>query len=215
MSKSLKCNARAMMARSQSRSRSETPSLSRTCMMFGEATGGSYVESQVELEQKLWQPVLAQKTGTSADIFRAPYGSVGGLPQKNELQQSIHAVPIERAAAMDLDEKEGEAAAAEHRNFRYQLATSLVDRHLPQEISGTDFKVQRLDRGTLHVPGLTQGSKNRKYCHMCLRNGIKKKIYLYCITCDEALCPDECWTVWHTVLDLPGKNVYSRKGRRK
>ncbi|CAG5029767.1 unnamed protein product [Parnassius apollo] len=105
-----------------------------------------------------------------------------------------------------------------HRSFREQLADSLVARHRrssPQVNPGIDMEDLRLRRDLVHVPELTTGRGNRMNCRICARNGKDKKVHLKCATCDEAMCPGDCWRVWHSLQQLPGRDIKSRKGRRR
>ncbi|RVE51668.1 hypothetical protein evm_003640 [Chilo suppressalis] len=103
-----------------------------------------------------------------------------------------------------------------HRDFREQLANCLVSKFNSsiQTISRPVGEITRLKRDILHVPQL-MGTKNRAMCLICNRNGISKKVQLKCDTCDEFLCPGECWSDWHSLRNLPGRDIKVRKGARR
>lgn len=106
-----------------------------------------------------------------------------------------------------------------HRDFREQLVNSLAmiipQPPPPQETRAAAPEILRLDWSQLHVPKIIPGSANRGYCHICLRNDKQKKVSLICKLCNEFLCDDACWTAWHSLQQLTGRNIVTRKSRRR
>ncbi|XP_045507967.1 piggyBac transposable element-derived protein 4-like isoform X1 [Colias croceus] len=102
-----------------------------------------------------------------------------------------------------------------HRKFREQLASALVTAHRrpSREIVVPVAENTRLRSDIIHAPKYLASNK-RMRCHICLRNGTRKMVRLKCETCDEAMCFGDCWKVWHTAQQLPGKIIHVRKGRR-
>ncbi|KAJ2954115.1 hypothetical protein O0L34_g2337 [Tuta absoluta] len=102
-----------------------------------------------------------------------------------------------------------------HREFRYALAKSLVDRHRPglTEIRPQPDELTRLRRDIVHEPMYTAGRNNRKRCNVCYRQGNNKMVHTQCVTCGEYLCFENCWKEWHSLRNLKSQ-VSGRKRRR-
>lgn len=109
--------------------------------------------------------------------------------------------------------RRGEPAIT-HREFRYELAKSLVDRHRLIEISGPVGDLMRLRRDIVHVPKYMSGSVNRKRCKVCMGMGKHKLVNSHCYTCGVGLCFEDCWQVWHSAKTLETKVKRGRKRTR-
>ncbi|RVE53465.1 hypothetical protein evm_001835 [Chilo suppressalis] len=102
--------------------------------------------------------------------------------------------------------------ALTHREFRYTLAKSLVDRHhhSPPTIREQIGEVMRLRRDVLHEPHYASGRNNRKRCHVCYRQNNSKLVHTKCETCDVFLCFGTCWREWHSLSKLKGRESRGR-----
>lgn len=109
--------------------------------------------------------------------------------------------------------RRGESAMT-HREFRYDLAKSLVDRHRSSEISRPVGELMRLRRDIVHVPKYLSGSGNRKRCKICMGIGKHKLVNSHCYTCGVGLCFEECWEKWHSATTLELEAKRGRKRRR-
>lgn len=103
-----------------------------------------------------------------------------------------------------------------HRQFREQLANSLVENHFqfPQENLPSSEELTRLRRDIIHVPK-NQPRNNRKRCTICYRKGTSKMVTTYCVTCDEYICFESCWLDWHSLQKLPGADKHRRNRSRR
>ncbi|XP_041986054.1 piggyBac transposable element-derived protein 4-like [Aricia agestis] len=103
------------------------------------------------------------------------------------------------------------------REFRYNLAKSLVDRHRPgltvtsPQVKKNNTEI-RLRRDIVHEPMYCTGRNNRKRCKVCYRQGVDKMVHSQCVTCGEYLCFEKCWKDWHSLINLKSK-VSGRKRR--
>ncbi|XP_022831449.1 piggyBac transposable element-derived protein 4-like isoform X2 [Spodoptera litura] len=102
--------------------------------------------------------------------------------------------------------------AESHREFRFELARSLIKRHRPclTEISQVPGDLMRLRRDIVHEPMYTSGRSNRKRCTICYRQRKTKFIHSRCVQCDIYLCFEDCWRIWHSAAELPGEDVIER-----
>lgn len=103
-----------------------------------------------------------------------------------------------------------------HREFRYQLAQSLIDkhRHCQQEIVMPAEITIRLRQDILHPPKIMKGTKTRRRCQVCYKTKkVEKKVHTYCSTCDAFLCFEgDCWVKWHSPTEeLETKETRGRK----
>ncbi|KAL0830178.1 hypothetical protein ABMA28_003635 [Loxostege sticticalis] len=101
-----------------------------------------------------------------------------------------------------------------HRNFRKQLARSLMAAHRPstREIVVPVEEAMRLRKDIVNRPEYLNANA-RMRCHTCLRKGIRKMVHLKilkCVTCDEGMCFGDCWVDWHSLRQLPGKTIHVR-----
>lgn len=104
--------------------------------------------------------------------------------------------------------------AMTHREFRYDLAKSIVERHRSLEISRPIGELMRLRRDIVHVPRYLSGSVNRKRCKICTGVGRSKLVNSHCFTCGVGLCFEECWEKWHSATTLESEAKRGRKRRR-
>ena len=119
---------------------------------------------------------------------------------KRLLNVSIHNAFVLYAGSL---ERRGKLPLT-HREFRYQLAQSLLKRHRPclSEISQPVGGPLRLRREIVHQPQYLQGSQNVSRCVMCCRRKHTKFIHSRCVQCDVYLCFEKCWTIWHSSAQL-------------
>lgn len=103
-----------------------------------------------------------------------------------------------------------------HREFRYQLAKSLVDQHkgCQPAIQEQKGELTRLRKDIVHEPKYEQGRNKRKRCGVCYRQGTTKLVHSQCVTCGEFLCFVNCWREWHTLPKLKGEEIRGRKRSR-
>lgn len=105
-----------------------------------------------------------------------------------------------------------------HREFRYQLAQSLLDQHLRPgviEIGEKIGQLMRLRRDITHDPKYSSGNTNRKRCVVCQRQGVTKLVNSQCVTCNEYLCFEGCWKKWHSQTKLEGQEIHKRIAKRR
>lgn len=101
------------------------------------------------------------------------------------------------------------------RDFREELANSLlaINNKSPEQISvPVEEKYTRLRKDILHIPKYHINLADRWRCFICSRKGIQKMVYSSCVTCNEYICFEGCWSDWHSLPKLPSKsNVSGRK----
>lgn len=107
-----------------------------------------------------------------------------------------------------------ERVALTHRQFRYELAASLLSKHRPACVPRITVPVARetrLNRETVHAFTYLSGNKARKRCEICKLQRKTKLVHVRCDVCNVFLCEGLHWVQWHSLEELP----VEERGRRR